>query len=144
MKNLLTMTAMLAVCAGAGAALAQDDQTTTQTTVTQSPDTTTKTTVTSGQDVDGLYTKYRKTVTSTRQFHIGEWKAPADFTVHHFDLGQRLPGDLLVDSYYLNDYGTYELVAPPEGTVWVRVGSDAYLVRRDNGEVIQADTGIFD
>jgi len=49
-----------------------------------------------------------------------------------------------VDSYYLNDYGTYELVAPPEGTVWVRVGSDAYLVRRDNGEVIQADTGIFD
>ncbi|HEV2561666.1 MAG TPA: RcnB family protein [Rhizomicrobium sp.] len=137
MKNLLTTTAVLALLAGTVAAFAQPAETTT----TQSPDSTTQTTVTKSSDGD--YTEYRKTVTSTRHFHAGEWAAPTGFTVRHYSLGDRLPRDLLVNHYELTDYGTYELVAPPSGTVWVRVKSDAFLVRTDDGEIIQADYGMF-
>lgn len=138
MKNLLTTTAVLALFAGTVAAFAQPAETTT----TQSPDTTTQTTVTKSSS-DGDYTEYRKTVTSTRHYHAGEWAAPTGFTVRHYSLGDRLPRDLLVNHYELTDYGTYELVAPPSGTVWVRVKSDAFLVRTDDGEIIQADYGVF-
>lgn len=139
MKNLLTTTAVLALLAGTSAAFAQS----TETTTTQSPDSTTQTTVTKSTDADGDYTQYRKTVTSTRHFDAGAWTAPSGVTVRHYTLGERLPNGLLDSHYELNDYGTYELVAPPSGTVWVRVGSDAFLVRSDTGEVIQSDYGVF-
>jgi Ni/Co efflux regulator RcnB len=139
MKNLLTTTAVLALLAGTTAAFAQ----TTETTTTQSPDSSTQTTVTKSTDENGDYTQYRKTVTSTRHFDAGAWDAPSGYTVRHYTLGDRLPNGLLDSHYELNNYGTYELTAPPSGTVWVRVGSDAFLVRSDTGEVIQSDNGVF-
>jgi len=138
MKNLLTTAAVLAFLAGTSAAFAQ----TTQTTTTDTPDSTTQTTVTKSSDGD--YTEYRKTVTSTHHYHAGVWTAPSGVTVHHYSLGDRLPSGLLVTNYELTNYGNYDLVAPPHGTVWVRVGSDAFLVRNDDGEIIQADYGMFD
>lgn len=142
MKTFLVGASFAALMGASTAVLAQSDQTTT--TVTRTPDSTTETTVTKTQDADGDYTQYRKTVTSTHQYNAGAWTAPAGFTYHKFALGDRLPSDLLADSYYLGNYSVYGLTAPPEGTVWVRVGSDAFLVRNDTGEVIQADYGMFD
>jgi Ni/Co efflux regulator RcnB len=139
MKNLLTTTAVLALLAGTSAAFAQTTQ---STTTTETPDSTTQTTVTKSSS-DGDYTEYRKTVTSTRHYHAAEWVAPTGYTVRHYSLGDRLPSDLLATNYELSEYGTYGLAAPPSGTVWVRVGSDAFLVRSDNGEIIQADYRMF-
>jgi Ni/Co efflux regulator RcnB len=141
MKKSLLATTVLAALGSATMAFAQTDQTTT--TVTQTPDDTTKTTVTKTQNADGGYTEYRKTITASKHFQIGPWTPPPDYTVHHIVLGDRLPSDLMAEGYYLDSYQTYSLVAPPDGTVWVRVGSDAFLVRRDDGEVIQADYGLF-
>jgi Ni/Co efflux regulator RcnB len=134
--------AALALLMGAGVAIAQTDQTTT--TTTQTPDATTQTTVTKSQDANGNYTQYRKTVTSTRHYDAGAWIAPSDYQARHFVLGDRLPADLLANNYYVMNYGNYDLDSPPEGAVWVRVGSDVFLVRKDDGEIIQADYGMFD
>jgi Ni/Co efflux regulator RcnB len=141
MKHLMTTGAALALLMGTGIAIAQTNQT--MTTTTQSPDSTTQTTETKSSDVNGNYAQYRKTVTSTRHYDAGAWIAPSDYQNRHFVLGDRLPPDLLANNYYVTNYGNYDLASPPEGTVWVRVGSDVFLVRSDNGEVIQADYGTF-
>jgi Ni/Co efflux regulator RcnB len=141
MKYLLISAAAIVVLMGTGAAFSQTDQTTT--TVTHTPDSTTQTTVTKSQDADGNYTQYRKTVTSTRHYDAGAWAPPADYRPHHIGVGDRLTPDLLASNYYVSNYGSYDLASPPEGTVWVRVGADVFLVRSDNGEVIQADYGMF-
>ena len=141
MKHLMTTGAALALLMGTGIAIAQTNQT--MTTTTQSPDSTTQTTETKSSDVNGNYAQYRKTVTSTRHYDAGAWIAPSDYQNRHFVLGDRLPPDLLANNYYVTNYGNYDLASPPEGTVWVRVGSDVFLVRSDDGEVIQADYGTF-
>jgi len=137
MKKYLISGAAIAVL-GASIALAQTTQTTT--TYTQSPDETTKTTVTRSDDG---YTQYKKTVTATHHYDAGVWNAPADYSARHFNLGDRLPGDLMESNYALSDYDAYNLAAPPTGTEWIRVGQDAFLVRADDGEIIQADYGVF-
>jgi Ni/Co efflux regulator RcnB len=141
MKNLLLSSVAAALLLGTSLAFAQNTQTTT--TYSQSPDSTTRATTTSTQNMDGTYTQYKKTVTSTRHYDDGTWAAPADYAPHHFGLGERLPSDLTVQTYYLPNYSTFNLSAPPSGTVWVRVGKDAFLVRSDDGEIIQADYGMF-
>jgi Ni/Co efflux regulator RcnB len=141
MKHLLISSAALALLMGTGVALAQTSQTTT--TTMQSPDSATQTTETKSSDANGNYTQYRKTVTSTRHYDAGAWVAPSDYQARHFVLGDRLPADLRVNNYYVSNYGNYDLASPPEGTVWVRVGKDVFLVRSDDGEIIQADYGTF-
>jgi Ni/Co efflux regulator RcnB len=141
MRKFLLGGAAVALLIGTGAAFAQTSQTTT--TTMQSPDTATRTTVTNTDNMDGTYTQYKKTVTSTRHFDGGVWTAPADYSTRRFNLGDRLPADLMVSNYYLTNYGNYDLAAPPGGTEWVRVGKDAFLVRSDDGEIIQADYGVF-
>ncbi|HSZ10803.1 MAG TPA: RcnB family protein [Rhizomicrobium sp.] len=138
MRKLLITTAMFAALAGS--AMAQDETTTT---TVQTPDSTRETTVTKSPTADGGYMEYRKTVTSSHHFSIGPWSPPSDYVEHKFALGDRLPADLMADAYYIDNYGSYALVAPPDGTVWVRVGADAFLVRRDDGEIIQADYSMF-
>ena len=141
MRNLLLGSAAAALVLGTSLAFAQTTQTTT--TYSQSPDSTTRSTTTDTQNMDGTYTQYRKTVTSTRHYDAGVWTAPADYSARHFGLGDRLPSDLMVQTYYLPNYSQFNLTAPPAGTEWVRVGQDAFLVRADDGEIIQADYGMF-
>ena len=141
MRKYLLSSAAVALLMGTSLAFAQTNETTT--TTTQNPDTTTRTTVTKSTDSNGDYTQYKKTVTSTRHYDAGAWAAPADYSARRFNLGDRLPSDLLQDNYYLTNYSTYSLAPPPSGTVWVRVGNDAFLVRNDDGEIIQADYGMF-
>jgi len=141
MKKSLLGTVLFAALGTAGVAFAQDQTTTTTVTT---PDSTRETTVTTSPTSDGGYVEYRKTVTSSHRFDIGPWNPPSDYVEHKFVLGDRLPADLMANAYYIDNYGSYSLVAPPDGTVWVRVGADAFLVRRDNGEIIQADYSTFD
>ena len=54
--------------------------------------------------------------------------------------GERLPVVYLQPNYYIRDYDTYHLAAPPSGYVWVRPYPDAgtyYLVQATTGLIEQ-------
>jgi Ni/Co efflux regulator RcnB len=48
-----------------------------------------------------------------------------------------LPSIFWANNYWINDYYDYGLGAPPPGTVWVRYGSDAILIDRYTGEILE-------
>jgi Ni/Co efflux regulator RcnB len=88
--------------------------------------------------------RYRRVVRATRRFHASRpWVAPRGYSYRRFSLGQRIPALLLVSTYFLTDYSNYGLEPAPYGYVWVRDGSDAVLVDRETGEVIQVQYDIF-
>jgi Ni/Co efflux regulator RcnB len=141
MKNVLMISvAALALGLGATAALAQDTEQKTTTTVA-TPMGTSQTTTTTGTDADG-YTKYRRSVTVTKHYTVAPFVAPSGYTYTRYDLGQRVPVTLISEPYELK-YQAYDLQAPPGGLTWVRVGNDALLVSRRDGEVVQTEYGIF-
>jgi Ni/Co efflux regulator RcnB len=127
-----------ALCLAAPAFAQPDERTTTTTVETPNGSSTTTTTESS----DG-YTKYRKTVTASRSFDAGPFRAPSGYTYSRYRVGDHVPTVLLGSDLDLSDYSTYALVAPPEGLKWIRVGDDALLISRNSGEVIQTDYGLF-
>jgi Ni/Co efflux regulator RcnB len=50
---------------------------------------------------------------------------------------------LLAADYFLTSYALYGLAPPPPGYVWVRDGTDAVLVDRYTGQVIQVQEDVF-
>jgi len=90
------------------------------------------------------FTSYRKVVQAPRRYRAARaWVAPSGFTYRRFSLGQRIPTGLLAANFFLSNFGSYGLLSPPYGYVWVRDGSDAVLVDRYTGEVIQVQYGLF-
>ena len=86
----------------------------------------------------------RKSYRAPRRFHIGRpWVAPRGFVFRHFRLGERVPAVLLAANYFLTSYWLYGLEAPPPGYIWIREGSDAVLVDRYTGEVVQVAYDVF-
>lgn len=86
----------------------------------------------------------RKVIRAPRRFHIARpWIAPRGFVFRRFGLGERVPAVLLAATYFLADYSLYGLEPPPPGYVWIREGSDAVLVDRYTGEVIQVQEDVF-
>lgn len=88
--------------------------------------------------------RFRIAVTATHHFHAGDYRAPPGYTYRRYNVGERLEPAFFARDYWLSDYATYQLVAPPDGYTWVRFGSDAILIDEDTGEVIQVQYGIFD
>jgi Ni/Co efflux regulator RcnB len=86
----------------------------------------------------------QKVIRPAHRFHARRaWVAPRGFVFRHFRLGERLPTVLLAASYFLTDYSLYGLPPAPYGYAWVRVGSDAVLVDRYTGQVVQVAYDIF-
>jgi Ni/Co efflux regulator RcnB len=86
----------------------------------------------------------RKVVRAPRRFHAARpWIAPRGFTYRRFSLGERIPSVLLAADYFLTDFMLYGLEAPPPGYVWVRDGTDAVLVDRYTGEVVEVEYDVF-
>ena|SRR5256885_596973 len=86
----------------------------------------------------------RKVFRAPRRFHIARpWIAPRGFAFRHFRLGERVPAVLLLPNYFLLDFALYGLAPPPPGYVWIREGSDAVLVDRYTGEVVQVAYDVF-
>jgi Ni/Co efflux regulator RcnB len=73
----------------------------------------------------------------------GAYNRPNGYYAHRWTFGEFLPALFFGSSYWINDYGYYDLAEPPAGTVWVRYGDDALLIDRYSGEVIQVEYGIF-
>ena len=89
-------------------------------------------------------TRFRRAAQAPRRYRIARpWIAPRGYVYRRFALGERIPGVLLAAGFFLGDFGIYGLEAPPYGYVWVRDGSDAVLVDRYTGEVIQVQYGLF-
>jgi Ni/Co efflux regulator RcnB len=142
MNKFMLSAAAIALCLGTASAYAQEDQTTTTTSVQNpdgSTDVTQKTTTTS---TDGFAT-YRKTVTSKHRYNAAAFVAPSGYTYRRFSVGEHVPSLLLSDSVVLSDYQNYALETPPSGLTWIRDGQDALLVDMRTGEVIQADYDVF-
>jgi len=86
----------------------------------------------------------RKVVRAPRRFHMTRpWVAPRGFVFRHFRLGERVPTVLLATNYFLISPWLYGLEAAPPGYVWIREGSDAVLVDRYTGEVVQVAYDVF-
>jgi Ni/Co efflux regulator RcnB len=85
----------------------------------------------------------RLNVQASHQFHDGNYRQPAGYQTRRWSYGDRLPQAYFARDYWLTDYVTFGLFAPPDGLVWVRVGDDALLIDEDSGDVVQVDYGVF-
>ncbi|MBN9534661.1 MAG: RcnB family protein [Alphaproteobacteria bacterium] len=89
------------------------------------------------------YSKYRSTVKAPRRYHAGVYHAPKGYAYRRWSYGQRLPSTYFTRSFWLMNFTTYGLFAPPSDAVWVRYGPDALLVDRYDGEIIRVVYGVF-
>ena len=89
------------------------------------------------------FDKMRRVTTATRRFQIGTYVRPSGWYAHRWTFGEFLPAFFFVRTYWILDWGSFFLDAPPPGTVWVRVGDDAILIDQYTGEVIEVVYGIF-
>jgi Ni/Co efflux regulator RcnB len=87
---------------------------------------------------------YQRNVTAQHHFHAGDYHAPQGYSYRRWSYGERLPSLYFGRDYWIGDYGSYDLMAPPDGYVWVRFGPDALLIDEDSGEIVQVEYGVFD
>ncbi len=86
---------------------------------------------------------YQRNVTAQRHFNAGTYRAPQGYSYRRWSYGQNLPAIYFGRNYWINDYNSYDLIAPPYGYVWVRFGPDALLINEYSGEIVQVDYGVF-
>ena len=86
---------------------------------------------------------YQRNARAPRRIRIGVYNRPAGWYSHRWVYGERLPRGWFAANYYINDFLSIGLVAPPYGYQWVRVGNDALLVDVETGEVVQVDYDAF-
>src|SRR5690242_5352208 len=91
----------IALCLGAPSAFAQPDERTTTTTTVETPNSSSTTTTTESSDG---YTKYRKTVTASKSYDAGPFRAPSGYTYSRYRVGDRVPTILLSGDLDLSDY----------------------------------------
>jgi len=94
---------------------------------------------------DPRYTQYHRSFNAPRQYRYrgGAYRQPPGFYYRRWTYGELLPSLFWGSSYWINDFSYYALMPPPPGTVWVRYGSDALLIDRYTGEVIQVEYSVF-
>ena len=68
---------------------------------------------------------------------------PRGFGSREWSFGEFLPGPYFDNDYVLSDYWDYGLPTPPYGFEWVRVGSDALLVRPVDGYILDVAHNLF-
>ena len=85
----------------------------------------------------------RRNVQVERRYRAGAYQGPRGYAQRRWSFGERLPGSYFAHHYWISDYMLYALFAPPAGLVWVRVGHDALLVDRHDGEIIQVRYNVF-
>lgn len=86
---------------------------------------------------------YQRNVSAPRHFQAGSYRAPQGYSYRRWSWGQRLPAVYFGRDYWISDYSSYGLFAPPYGLVWVRFGPDALLIDEYSGEIVQVDYGVF-
>jgi len=85
----------------------------------------------------------RRNIQSPQHFRGGNYRAPQGYQQRHWGYGERLPRGYFVRNYWINDYLTFGLFAPPTDLIWVRVGDDALLIDRYSGDIVQVRYDVF-
>jgi Ni/Co efflux regulator RcnB len=86
---------------------------------------------------------FRRNFTAPHRYHWGAYNRPSGWYAHRWVYGERLPHGWYGHDYWIGNYVSFGLIAPPDGYVWVRSGDDALLVDEDSGEVLQVEYGVF-
>jgi Ni/Co efflux regulator RcnB len=86
---------------------------------------------------------YQHNFQAARVYHVGPYRRPPGWVDRRWGYGQILPRAFWAPQYILADYWLFGLEIPPAGYEWVRVGNDAMLVNIANGEILQAEYGVF-
>ena len=68
---------------------------------------------------------------------------PRGFGYQAWGVGYRLPPAYFGGGYWIGNPGYYRLPPAYYGTRWVRVGSDALLIRLGDGLILQAVRGLY-
>lgn len=87
--------------------------------------------------------KFRANIRAPQRFHFGIYARPPGWYAHRWVYGERLPPAFFARDYWIADFLTFGLIAPPDGYVWVRYGDDALLIDEDTGEVIRVEYDVF-
>ncbi len=85
----------------------------------------------------------RRNMQAPQRFRSGTYRAPQGYQPRHWGYGERLPSGYYARNYWINDFLTFGLFAPPTNLVWVRVGNDALLIDRYSGDIVQVRYGVF-
>jgi len=86
---------------------------------------------------------YQHNFQAARAYHIGPYRRPPGWVARRWGYGEILPRAFWGPNYLIADYWLFALETPPVGYEWVRYGNDALLVSLSNGEVLQAEYGVF-
>ncbi len=86
---------------------------------------------------------YQHNFQAARSFHIGPYQRPPGWVERRWAYGQILPRGFWGPQYILADYWLFGLEVPPAGFEWVRYGADTLLINIENGEILQAEYGVF-
>jgi len=86
---------------------------------------------------------YQGNITSQHHFHAGDYHAPQGYAYRHWSYGDRLPSIYFGHDFWIGDFGMYDLMAPPDGYVWVRFGPDALLIDEYTGDIVRVEYGVF-
>jgi len=91
------------------------------------------------------WSRYNRAFNSSRQFRYrgGSYVRPSGWYNRRWSFGEYLPSLFWGSNYWINDFYYYDLPPPPVGAVWVRYGTDALLIDRYSGEIIEVEYGIF-
>ena len=76
-------------------------------------------------------------------FQVGAFRYPPGWGYRRWAVGGFLPGLFLGGSYFIGDWGDYDLGPPPPEDHWVRYGSDALLVNNYTGQIDDVVYGVF-
>jgi len=85
----------------------------------------------------------RHNIQARSRYRAGAYQPPRGYAQRRWGFGQRLPSSYYARNYWISNFLFYSLFAPPTGLVWVRVGSDAFLIDMYDGEIIQARYNVF-
>ena len=96
-----------------------------------------------GQQHNNAFDALRRVLNAPHHYRHGNYHRPNGWYAHRWNYGEFLPALFFTRSYWISDYEDFDLPAPPPGTVWVRYGSDALLIDRYTGEVIEVEYGLF-
>jgi Ni/Co efflux regulator RcnB len=89
------------------------------------------------------FSAFHRNFNAPQRYRAPLYNRPRGWYSHRWTYGEFLPSLFWAPDYWLNDYMDFGLPPPPPGTVWVRDGSDALLIDRYSGEIIQVAYGVF-
>jgi len=89
------------------------------------------------------FRRYQRNFAAPQRFRAPAYRRPAGWYAHRWTFGEFLPAAFFARSYWIDNFYNFGLMDPPFGTVWVRYGSDALLIDRYTGEVIQVAYRVF-